>query len=194
MTGIANPFRLDPDRSAIWTMLVERDIDAFLAADWSRVEGDFLADGFLGIDAGKEPNPDSWVIGFPTLDAYRDEWLRQAAATAAADYDEDVKTAVHRATTLSLIDIAGGSAVAHKKFDGSIRKRDGTEDVLHWQTLYFCRRVGVAWKLTGFIGYMPVALGAPDGADAGRPTSALFVQAGTSERPASGSTKRTPPN
>ncbi len=59
------------------------------------------------------------------------------------------------------IDIAGDLAVAHKKFDGSIRRRDGTADVLHWQTLYFCRRVGADWRLTGFIGYMPFALGAP---------------------------------
>ncbi len=125
-------------------MLVERDIDAFLAADWSRVEDDFIADGFLGIDAGKSPDPDSWRIGFPTLGAYRDEWLRQAAATAAVIYAEDVRNAIHSATTLSQIDIAGDLAVAHKKFDGSIRKRDGTADVLHWQTLYFCRRVGMA--------------------------------------------------
>ncbi len=161
MTGVVNPFRLDPDRGAIWAMLVERDIDAFLAADWSRVEGDFLTEGFLGIHAGQHPNPDSWVIGFPTLDAYRAEWLRQAASAATVDYDEDVKTAIHRATTLSQIDIAGEIAVAHKKFDGSIRKRNGSADVLHWQTLYFCRRVGAEWKLTGFIGYMPFALGAP---------------------------------
>ena len=163
MTGVANPFLEDPDRGAIWSMLVERDIDAFLARDWSRVEDDFIADGFLGIDAGRSPDPDSWRIGFPTLDAYRDEWLRQAAATAATVYADDVRSAIHRATTLSQIDIAGNVAVAHKKFDGSIRKRDGTADVLHWQTLYFCRRVGVAWKLTGFVGYMPFALGLPAG-------------------------------
>ena len=159
MTGQDNPFRQDPDRSAIWAMLVERDIEAFLAADWSRVEGDFLSEGFLGIDAGKSADPDSWVIGFPTLGAYRDEWLRQAAATAAVADAEDVRNAIYRATTLSQIDIAGEVAVAHKKFDGSIRRSDGTADVLHWQTLYFCRRVGTVWKLTGFVGYMPFALG-----------------------------------
>ena len=158
MTGVANPFRQDPDRGAIRAMLVERDIDACVAADWSRVEGNFIAEGSLGIDGGKSPNPDSWVIGFPTLAAYRDEWLRQAAA---AGYAEDLRNAIHRATTLSQIDIAGDVAVAHKKFDGSILKRDGTADVLHWQTLYFCRRVGDAWRLTGFIGYMPFAWGLP---------------------------------
>ena len=115
----------------------------------------------MGIDAGQHANPDAWVIGFPTLDAYRDEWLRQAAATAAGDYSEDVGNAIHRATTLSRIDITGDIALAHKLFDGSISKRDGTADVLHWRTIYFCRRVGADWKLTGFIGYMPFALGVP---------------------------------
>ncbi len=161
MTGVENPFGQNSDRGAIWAMLVERDIDAFLAADWSRVEGDFVSEGFLGIDAGKSTDPDSWVVGFPTLGHYRDEWLRQAAVTAAVAYAEDVRNAIHRATTLSQIDIAGDVAVAHKKFDGSIRKPDGTAEVLHWQTLYFCRRVGATWKLTGFIGYMPFALGLP---------------------------------
>ena len=159
MADIANPFSQDPDRGAIWAMLVERDIDAFLAADWSRVEGDFLAEGFLGIDAGKSADPGSWVIGFPTLAAYREEWLRQASATAAVDYAEDLRDAIHRATALSRIDVAGDLAVAHKTFDGEIRRRDGTADVLLWQTLYFCRRVGDDWRLTGFIGYMPFARG-----------------------------------
>ena len=40
----------------------------------------------------------------------------------AVAYAEDVRNAIQRATTLSQIDIAGDVAVAHKKFDGSIRK------------------------------------------------------------------------
>ena len=147
-----NPFPDDPDRGAIWTMLVERDIAAFIAADWSMVEGDFIAEGFLGIDAGKAGDLDGWTIGFPTLAAYRDEWLRQAQGSAAVDYAEDPGAAIHRATRLTQIDIEGDIAVAHKKFDGSIAKSDGTSDVLHWQTLYFCRRTPAGWKLTGFLG------------------------------------------
>ena len=41
-----NPFPAsDAARHAIWEMLVPRDIDAFLAADWSMVAGDFVEDG-----------------------------------------------------------------------------------------------------------------------------------------------------
>jgi hypothetical protein len=154
-----NPFADDPDRAAIWTMLVERDIAAYVAADWSMVEADFVRESFLGIDGRKSGNPDDWRISFPTLDAYRDEWLRQAREGQKVAYAEDVLAAIHRATSLTEIEIAGDVAIAHKKFDGSIALADGGKDVLNWQTLYFCRRVAGAWKLTGFAGYLPYPMG-----------------------------------
>jgi hypothetical protein len=159
MTYDTNPFPRDPDRNHIWEMLVRRDIDAFLAQDWSMVEGDFIADGFIGLHARKSENPDTWGIAFPTLSAYRDEWLRQAAATAGTKFAEPVRDGIFRATNLLHIDIAGDVAVAHKKFDGFIALADGGRDVLNWQTLYFCRRHEGRWKLTGFVGYMPFPMG-----------------------------------
>ena len=57
MGTMINPFPHDPDCSAIWTMLVERDIDAFLARDWAMVEDDFIAEGFFG-------PPDDWIMAF----------------------------------------------------------------------------------------------------------------------------------
>jgi len=161
MSVLANPFPQDPDRGAIWSMLVERDIDAFVAADWAMVDGDFVREGFLGINAGGSDNPDSWRVGFPTLEAYRDEWLRQAAESARVAYAEDRRTGIFRATTLQHIEISGDVAVAHKKFDGTIARADGGRDVMNWQTLYFCRKVEGRWKLTGFVGYMPFPMGTP---------------------------------
>lgn len=149
-----NPFPNDPDRSQIWEMLVERDIDAFLAADWGMVADDFIADGFLGIHAHKSPNPDDWTAAFPVLDAYRDEWLRQADESAKTKYAEPLGDAIHRATDLTTIDITGDVAVAHKKFDGQVKLADGSVDTLNWQTLYYCRRAGGRWKISGFTGYM----------------------------------------
>jgi hypothetical protein len=140
-------------------MLVERDIDAFITQDWSLVDGDFIKDGFVGIHAHKSDNPDSWRIGFPDLDTYRDEWLRQAAESAKVKYAEDQRTGIFRATMLQHIEIEGEKAVAHKKFDGSIALADGGQDVLNWQTLYFLRMVSGSWKLTGFVGYMPFPMG-----------------------------------
>ena len=154
-----NPFLHDPDRSAIWTMLVERDIDAFLASDWAMVEDDFVADGFFGLHAQFKPRPDDWVMAFPQLSHYRDEWLRQASETANAAYAEPLRAAIFRATDLSIIDIAGERAVARKKFNGVIARADGGSDKLDWQTLYFCARRNNTWKITSFIGYLPRLLG-----------------------------------
>ncbi len=55
--GVINPFAGDPDRSAIWDMLLARDSDAFAAADWPRVANDFAADRFEGISANGSAEP-----------------------------------------------------------------------------------------------------------------------------------------
>ncbi|MCH4542597.1 hypothetical protein DK867_03050 [Ochrobactrum sp. POC9] len=154
MKGAVNPFAGDKDREQIWEMLVRRDIEAFVSQDWSLVADDFDELRFLGIHAHNDRDPDKWDAGFPTLASYRDEWLRQAAESAAVEYAESLAGGIFRATNLSVIDITGDVAVARKKFDGTITRKDGTADRLNWQTLYFCRRDGARWKITGFVGYM----------------------------------------
>ena len=148
------PFPQDKDRAEIWQMLVERDIAAFVAADWGMVADDFVRDGFFGVHAHKSASPDDWKMGFPTLADYRDEWLRQAQASAALQYAEPLAAGIHRATDLSRIEVNGPTAIAHKKFDGTIRLADGSVDTLNWQTMYFCRIEGGKWKIAGFVGYM----------------------------------------
>ena len=140
----ANPFpAADTARRAIWEMLVPRDIDAFLAADWALVEGDFVEANFTGLNARFLPSPDAWRLSFPTLAAYRDEWLRQAreakAAREAGLYAEDARAAIFRATRLEEIEIDGAAALVRKRFDGGIRRADGGLDRMNWQTLYICR-------------------------------------------------------
>lgn len=150
-----NPFpKADADRFAIWEMLVRRDIDAFLARDWSMVESDFAADRFFGIHAHFLKNPDTWRMGFPALEIYRDEWLRQAADTAGTEFAEPLRPALFRSTILRDIDIAGDRALVHKKFDGEVARADGSKDRLLWQTLYVCNRIDGAWKIASFVGYM----------------------------------------
>lgn len=163
MDKTINPFHTttDPDRHAIWDMLVHRDIHAFVAQDWDMVADDFIADAFFGVHAHNAPNPDNWKISFPTLNDYKTEWLRQASETASTQFAEDLTTGIFNATTLTDIEITGDCAIAHKKFDGTLAKADGTTDVLLWQTLYYCRRVNGKWKLTGFTGYMPNPMGQP---------------------------------
>lgn len=151
-----NPFpEADADRHAIWEMLVRRDIDAFLSADWSMVENDFAADRFFGVHAHFLKNPDSWRMSFPAIEGYRDEWLRQAAETAGTAFAEPLRDALFRATIMRDIDIAGDRALVHKKFDGEVARADGGKDRLLWQTLYVCNRIDGAWKIASFVGYMP---------------------------------------
>ncbi|WP_103224000.1 hypothetical protein [Roseibium marinum] len=151
-----NPFAdRDKDRAEIWEMLVRRDIDAFVAADWARVAGDFDETAFFGIDAQKKPDPDDWKLGFPDLETYRSEWLRQAADFAGTEFAEDARGAIFNATRLTDIEIEGARAIARKKFDGRIMKADGSEDRLLWQTLYHCIHKDGRWKICGFTGYLP---------------------------------------
>ncbi|MBX2814711.1 MAG: RidA family protein [Saprospiraceae bacterium] len=157
-----NPFPdTDKDRHYIWNMLVDRDILAFCEADWSSVDSDFVKEGFMGIDAGKRSNPDSWRLSFPNLKTYQDEWSRQAQAFQAEEWGEDPIEALFRTTTLRDIDIQGDSALVHKKFDGQISRKNGTSDRLNWQTLYRCQKINGQWKIAGFTGYLPYPLGHP---------------------------------
>jgi len=160
MSKYTNPFnQQDPDRYAIWEMLVKRDIEAFNNNDWEAVAGDFIEEGFMGIDACSSANPDSWDLSFPDLISYKQFWLDQSAGFSATDWEDDPKKKLYEATTLRDIDISEDSALVHKKFDGAIKKKNGRTDVLNWQTLYRCRKVDGKWKITGFTGFLPHPMG-----------------------------------
>lgn len=152
-----NPFNStqEADQAQIWNMLVLRDIDAYLAADWSMVEADFMAEKFMGIDAKSENNPHDWKMAFPNLEDYKNLWLEQAKSAQDIEYAVDIRAAIHRITNLTEIDINQNKALATKKFNGKIKLADGSVDKLNWQTLYFCEKQNNVWKITGFVGYMP---------------------------------------
>ena len=156
MTFDKNPFpEGDADRHDLGEMLVRRDIDAFLAQDWSMVEDDFVAASFFGMHAHFLNDADAWRLQFPRLEVYRDEWLRQARETAATEFAEPLRPALFRITNMRDIDVDGDRAVLHKKFNGSIAKPGGAVERLNWQTLYFCSKIDGRWRITGFVGYMP---------------------------------------
>ncbi|MCJ8323173.1 MAG: hypothetical protein HRU29_03755 [Rhizobiales bacterium] len=152
-----NPFDKthDADKAQIWNMLVLRDIDAFIAADWAMVENDFMADKFMGVDGGGHDKPQDWKMTFPTLNDYKTLWLSQAVSAKKVEYAEDIRAAIHRVTSLTEIDINQHKALVTKKFNGQIKLADGGLDKLNWQTLYFCEKQAEEWKITGFIGYLP---------------------------------------
>lgn len=162
MSIYVNPFPADTDRQGIWKMLVERDTKGFINQDWGMVQNDFVSECFMGVDARNLSNPDSWRLSFPDLQSYKKEWLSQAQDFASTEWSENVEEALYKATTLRDIDIVGDSALVHKKFDGSIAKKNGEIVQLNWQTLYQCRKVNNTWKIAGFTGYMPHPMGQSD--------------------------------
>jgi enamine deaminase RidA (YjgF/YER057c/UK114 family) len=160
MIQFFNPFnQQDTDRYQIWEMLVQRDIEAFIDNDWDAVAGDFIEEGFTGIDGRSSGNPDSWRVSFPDLETYKNFWLEQAAGMTGTDWEDDPKEKLLEATTLRDIDISGDRAMVHKKFDGAIKRKDGRTDILNWQTLYHCRKVHGRWKIAGFTGFLPNPMG-----------------------------------
>lgn len=150
-----NPFPPgDPNRFEIWEILVNRDIAAFLECDWSKTADDFHAETFVGY-AGPS-NPDHWRINFPSLDTYRDEWLRQAFEFQKMTLvGEDIKQFLFKASILRDIEIRDDVAMAHKKISGRAVTTGGREIVLNWQSVYWLRRTDGRWRVTGFLGYLP---------------------------------------
>ena len=156
-----NPFeKKDSNRYEIWEKVVRVDIDAFLAQDWSMCKDDFIEENFMGINAKKSSNPDTWDMTYESLDEYKEDWLNQAKDFASNEYKEDKRKALFDATTLRDIQIKGDMALLHKKFDGQITKIDGSVELINWQTLYKMKKVNNSWKIFGFVGYMPNPMGA----------------------------------
>ncbi len=183
MNPYENPFPMGSDRYQIWEMLVKRDITAFCQADWDAIAADFIADNFMGIDARKRSNPDSWSLHFPDLAAYRKEWLRQAVTFKQTQWKADPEKAIYDATTLRDIQIQGDAALAHKKFDGQLQNVNGEWTTLNWQTLYRCRRVDGHWKIAGFTGYMPHVSTTPHSIS---PAAAIRLPASASQHQTAG--------
>lgn len=153
---MTNPFALrDTDRRAIWEILMRRDAAAFIANDWSMTEPDFDREGFCAVDACHSANPDDWKLRYASLNAYRDEWLRQRAEFSVDDCVNDPEQELLAAMSLSDIEIHADRAIAHKTFNGVIRLRKQADIELCWKTLYQLRKVDGDWKITGFVGYLP---------------------------------------
>jgi hypothetical protein len=155
-----NPFPpSDADRYAIWEMLVQRDIRAFVAGDWEVHFADFAPDIFFGINGRFSADPDSWRATFADIARYREAWLTGSAEFAGRIAASDLERALFALTTLREIEIVNDFAMARKKFDGTIPLAGAKPAVLRWQTLYFCRRIGDRWRIAGFLGYLPNPMG-----------------------------------
>ncbi len=156
---MTNPFdaRADPDRHQIWQRLIVADSVAFAAGDWAAIEADFDAERFEGVRCHGSANPADWELAFPTLDGYRDSWLSAAAEFAKKHFVglTHLEALLARAH-LTRIDIAGDRALCHKKFHGDLPLADGSMHAGSRQTLYRLHRIRGAWKIVGFLGFLPL--------------------------------------
>ena len=152
-----NPFPpSDADRHEIWEILMRHDFEGFVAGDWKMLEPDFAEESFLGIDARKSADPDEWRIAYPTVESYRDEWLRQVEAFCTIQLRTlSTHDFLYRSAHLDVIEIAGNRALAHKKFDGCAETVTGETVTFRWQSLFQMIRIHGTWKIAGFIGYLP---------------------------------------
>ena len=156
MTHDTNPFtQAEPEKRAIWEMLVRKDIDGFVAGDWSIFADCFKYDGFCGLDAKGSLDPADWALAFPTVESYRDRWLADARQSVATNYAEPRREALFRATNMRDIRVEGATATARKTFNDAIALADGGAERLNWQSVFFCCKEDARWKITGFVGFLP---------------------------------------
>ncbi len=156
MTLYQNPFEVGTDRHALWHLLVEEDIEAFVHADWPRLQAAFVREGFTAIDARGSTNPDTWRLSFSRVDDYGALWLENAQQMGDRVSRDSLRQAFIDATTMNDIEVQGASALLHKKLDGQIVTDSGEIIPLHWQTLYQCVRLDGRWQIAGFVGFLPL--------------------------------------
>jgi hypothetical protein len=115
-----------------------------------------LEPAFFSLDAGGSAEPEHWKISFPSLDDYAARWIEYSRETTAEiENPEEAERALLKASNLTEIEIEGDTALARKKFDGSIPLQRGRRSYLRWQTLYWLKRVDGQWRIVGFLGYLP---------------------------------------
>jgi hypothetical protein len=154
--SIPNPYPPGDQRHAVFEMAVVRDVRAFVSGDWDAIAEDFLEDGFFGLDARGDASPASWRLTYPTLAAYRDRWLKQSVEFRARRYETDPADSIFGLLKVPSVELDGDSGVLLKRFDGVIRPSGGEPLVLRWESLFVLRRLEDAWKVQGFVGYLPL--------------------------------------
>lgn len=154
----ANPYdqAVDADRHWFWEALVARDSDAFAAADWSICDGDFSHERFEGISAHGSLNPMNWRLEYPRLEDYRDDWLQMAAKFAALPLESIFhRELLYKMQSFAKVEVADDRAIVWKRFDADEPLTNGERYQLTGQSVYRLHRIDGAWRIVGFVGYLP---------------------------------------
>jgi hypothetical protein len=157
--AFTNPYeaRVDADRHALWDILIARDSDAFIAADWSVCDDDFAHGRFEGLSANGAIDPTQWTLRYPTVESYRDDWLQMADQFRAMPLVAiPHRELLYRMQSFAKVEIANGRAIVWKQFWADEPLTNGERYQISAQSVYRLQRIVGAWKIVGFIGYLPM--------------------------------------
>jgi hypothetical protein len=102
-------------------------------------------------------NPTDWQIAFPTLESYRDNWLKASQEFRAKSFvGLSTLEALYARCSIYEININANRALAIKKFTGRVECLDGTSISGDRQTVYRLHKINGDWKIVGFIGFLPL--------------------------------------
>jgi len=149
------------DVREIADIVLLRDTEAFCRADWDAVADDFDAERFLGLDG--RGGAAAWTIGYADLDSYRELWLAEAKRLLDGVPPETLSKQLTDASRIVEIQVRGHWALVRKEFDGWAGADDERERLL-WRTYYQLRHDGLRWRITGFVGFLPLDERTTDGA------------------------------
>ena len=154
--NLTNPYSAHSEQATIWEACVRRDIQSFVAADWSICADDFVAEGFAGWDAGFMSDPMQWQMRFPSLKHYQKAWLAEAMKFTQQTWQVPLAESLFNALKLKRIEITGEQALVHKCFEGELRPVGTAPIPLRWQSIFHLQRVDDRWRQRGFVGYLPI--------------------------------------
>jgi hypothetical protein len=158
-TAAANPY--DPntraDHYALWQILIARDSEAFASANWSHCEKDFSRERFEGIHAHGSLDPTAWTLCYPTLDAYRDDWIEMARQYRTVPL-ADLRHAelLFKMQSFAQVEIDSARAIVCKQFWADEPLANGERYRVSAQSVYRLHHLDGRWQIVGFVGYLPL--------------------------------------
>jgi hypothetical protein len=156
---MVNPYAKNSSHHQVWEMCVRRDLEGFLATDWSICGDDFISEGFMGWDACHSANPLEWKATYPNLESYQKAWLKGAQDFQDNDLPDDIRAQLYAVVSLARIELNESNGIVHKKFNGQIKFKNQSIQTLTWQSIFHLKRNEGQWRQAGFIGYLPLNLG-----------------------------------
>lgn len=149
-----NPYPYNTAEYQFWEILIKNDFEAFCTRNWKMIEGDFIEEGFFGIDGKKSVNKMDWCLTYNTLESYKNDWMNQSEEFSLKNFDCNPLEVLYNTTKLSRIEIKDDIALVHKEFNGRFDIKNEDPIILDWISLFVLRKIEGNWKIANFTGYL----------------------------------------